>query len=61
MRDNQHHVEPIIPGLFGMKLSPNARSHIETIFYQMFERSTNFYGKRTEYGHEDRVLQKYIW
>ena len=61
MRDNPIHVEPIIPGLFGVKLSPATRLQMEAIFNQLFEHSTHFYGKRTEYGHEEKVLKKHIW
>ena len=62
MRDHPNHIQPIMGGLWGVKLiESESRSTYETLFKESLKDLEHSLGLRTERNHDQEILLKYFW
>lgn len=60
MRDHPLHIQPIMGGLFGLKLSSN-RTKYQNIFNNSLQDKEHSLGARKERNHDQVLLEKHFW
>ena len=62
MRDHPNHIQPIMGGLWGLKMPDiQTRSTFKEMFLELFEDTEHSLAARTERNHDQELLLKHIW
>ena len=60
MRDHKNHTEPIMGGMWGVKLSPYIRKRMRKSFVDIFDAKL-FFADKNQWSPDQNLLKKYIW
>ena len=62
MRDHPNHIQPIMGGLWGLKMPDiQTRSSYKQMFLELFKDTEHSTAPRTERNHDQELLLKHIW
>ena len=59
-RDHKGHSDPILGGMWGVKLTPYVRTRMNQSFVDIFDAKL-FFSDRNEYMPDMDLLKEYIW
>ena len=61
MRDHMYHANPIMGGMWGIKLTPYVRSRMNQSFIDMSQDAKLFFSDKDQHGPDQNLVEKYIW